>query len=148
MLLPLWQMELPQGQPFIVFYFICFYFSFYLVLFFILFIYLFYFILSSEMLNRISSHMWGRWCLPIFLFRDGLLTLMYIDSVISLMMFWSSLPTTLKISSVVVWPVVLKWLYMGEGALKVFFKPLSKCSCRLFYVFFITFHSCYICICI
>ena len=47
--------------------------------------YLFYlFILSFEMLNRTSSHMWGRWYLPIFLFRVGLLTLMYIDSFISL----------------------------------------------------------------
>ena len=35
------------------------------------------FILSSEVLNRISSHMWGRWYLPMLMFRDGLLTLMY-----------------------------------------------------------------------
>ena len=28
-----------------------------------------YFILSSEMLNRTASHMWGRWYLHIFLFR-------------------------------------------------------------------------------
>ena len=32
-----------------------------------------YFSLSSEMLNRSSSHMWGRWYLPMFLLRDGLL---------------------------------------------------------------------------
>ena len=31
---------------------------------------------SSEVLSRTSSQMWGRWYLPIFLFRDGLLTLM------------------------------------------------------------------------
>ena len=52
------------------------------------FIYLFiffYFILSSEVLNRTSSHMWSRWYLPLFLFRDGFLTLMYIASFISLM---------------------------------------------------------------
>ena len=30
------------------------------------------------MLFRTSSHMWGRWYLPMFLFRDGLLTFMYI----------------------------------------------------------------------
>ena len=83
------------------------------IVFYFVFIYLFYFILCSEMLNRTSSHMWGRWCLPIFLFRDVLLTLMYIDS---FMKFWSSLPTVLKFSSVVVWPVVLKWSYIGEGA--------------------------------
>ena len=35
------------------------------------------FILSSEVLNRTSSHMCGRWYLPMFLLRDGLLTLMY-----------------------------------------------------------------------
>ena len=96
MLLPLWQMEQPLGQLF----------------------FLFYFILCSEKLNRTSFHMWGRWYLPIFLFMDGLLTHMYIDSFISLMRFWSSLPTTLKFSSVVVWHVVLKWSYIGEGAFR------------------------------
>ena len=90
----------------------------------------FYFILSSEMLNRTSSHMWGRWYLPMFLFRDALLTLMYTASLISLM----------KFSSVVIWPVVLKWSYIGERGLQVFFEPLSKCSWRLSYVFLITFH--------
>ena len=33
--------------------------------------------LVSEMLNRISSQMCGRWYLPMFLFRDGLFALMY-----------------------------------------------------------------------
>ena len=32
-----------------------------------------YFNFSSEMFNRASSHMCGRWNLPTFLFRDGLL---------------------------------------------------------------------------
>ena len=36
-----------------------------------------YFNLSSEMLCRTSSHMCGRWYLPIFLLRDGLFTLIY-----------------------------------------------------------------------
>ena len=36
-----------------------------------------YFKFSSEMLSRTSSHICGRWYLPIFLFRDGLFTLMY-----------------------------------------------------------------------
>ena len=35
-----------------------------------------YFKFSSEMFNRISSQMCGRWNLPTFLFRDGLLALM------------------------------------------------------------------------
>ena len=73
--------------------------------FFLIFI-LFYFTLSSEMVNRTSSYMWDRGYLPIFLFRDGLLTHMYIDSFISLMRFWSSLPIILKFFSVVVCPVV------------------------------------------
>ena len=58
--------------------------------------------LGSEMLNRTSSQMGGRWYLPMFLFRDGLLTLMYTASFISHMRFCSSLPTILKFSSVVV----------------------------------------------
>ena len=72
-------------------------------------VFMFYFNLSSVMLFRTSSHIWGRWYLPMFLFRDGLLTLMYIASFISLMRFWSSLPTMLKLSSVVLWHVMLLW---------------------------------------
>ena len=36
------------------------------------------------LLIRTSPHICGRWYLPMFLFRDGLLTLMNIDSLISL----------------------------------------------------------------
>ena len=36
------------------------------------------------MLNRTSSHIWGRWYLPMFLLRDRLFTLMYIASFIAL----------------------------------------------------------------
>ena len=71
-----------------------------------------HFSLSSVLLTRTSSHMWGRWYLPMFLFRDELLTLMNIDSLISLERFSSSLPTMLKLSSVVEWPVMLLWLQM------------------------------------
>ena len=35
-----------------------------------------YFKFSSEMLTRTSPHICGRWYLPIFLLRDGLLALM------------------------------------------------------------------------
>ena len=66
-----------------------------------------YFILSSEVLCRTSSHIWGRWYLPMFLFGDGLFTLMYNASLIHLQRFWSSLPTMLKLSKVTMWPVVL-----------------------------------------
>ena len=80
MLLPLWQMLLPLGH----------YLSF-----------------SSVLLIRTSSHIWGRWYLPMFLLRDGLLTLMNIDSFISLERFCSSLPTILKLFKVMLWPEML-----------------------------------------
>ena len=59
-----------------------------------------YFIFSSVVLTITSSHTWGRWYLPMFLFRDGLLTLMYIDSFINLERLCSSIPTILKLLSV------------------------------------------------
>ena len=77
-----------------------------------------YFILSSVVLTRTSSHTWGRWYLPMFLFRDGLLTLIYIDSLINLERPCSSLPTILKLLIVVEWPVMLQWSYIGEGAFR------------------------------
>ena len=73
-----------------------------------------YFNLSSVLLTRTSSHIWGRWHLPMFLFRDGLLTLMYIDSLINLERLCSSLPTILKLLSVMEWPVMLLWSYIGH----------------------------------
>ena len=42
------------------------------------------------LLIRTSSHTCGRWYLPIFLLRDGLLTLMNIDSLINLERLCSS----------------------------------------------------------
>ena len=74
--------------------------------------------LSFEMLNRTSSHIWGRWYLPMFMLRDGLLTLVHTASFICLMRFWSSLPTILKFSSKVVWLVMLQWSYIGEGGFR------------------------------
>ena len=68
---------------------------------------LFYFNLSSEMFNRTSSQMGGRWYLPMFLFSGGLLILIYRASLIVLIRFWSSLPTMLKLSRLILWPVVL-----------------------------------------
>ena len=68
-----------------------------------------YFNFSSLLLITTSSHICGRWYLPMCLFRDGLLTLINIGSLISLARFCSSLSTMLKFSSEVVWPVVLLW---------------------------------------
>ena len=78
-----------------------------------------YFKFSSEMLSRTSYHMCGRWYLPIFLFRDGLLTLMYKASVISLRRFWSSLPNMEKLSMVTECTEVLIWscMYRRRGQL-------------------------------
>ena len=45
--------------------------------------------------------MWGRWNLPMFLLRDGLLTLMYRASLMAMLRLWSSLPTILKFSMVI-----------------------------------------------
>ena len=63
---------------------------------------LFYFILDSEVLSRVSSHMLGSWYLSMFLFRYGLLTLIYMTSFMVLMKFWSSLSTMLEFSTVVI----------------------------------------------
>ena len=81
---------------------------------FILHLFVFYFIFGSELLRRTSSQTCGRWYLPTFLFRDGLLTFMYIDSFMNLKRLGSSLPTILKLSSVVLWPVMLKWSNIGN----------------------------------
>ena len=86
----------------------------------------FHFNLSSEMLSRTSSHICGRWYLPIFLFRDGLLALMYKASFIVLKRFWSSLPSMVKLSIVTSWPDVLWWSYMGDGAFRCSFNLSSK----------------------
>ena len=68
-----------------------------------------YFRLSSEMLSRTSSQMCDRWYLPMFLFRDGLFTLMYKASLIVLKRLWSSLPKMVKLSMVTLWPEMLTW---------------------------------------
>ena len=78
----------------------------------------FYSNLSSDMLCRTSSHMCGRWYLPMFLFRDGLLTLIYRASFIVLRRFWPSLPTISKLSIVTLWPEMTEWSWMGEGVLR------------------------------
>ena len=77
-----------------------------------------YLSLSSMLFIRTSSHTCGRWYLPMFLFRDELLTLMNIDSFISPERFCSSLPTVLKLLMLVVWPVVLLWSCIGKGAFR------------------------------
>ena len=59
---------------------------------------LFYFNCSSGDLSSTSSQICGSWYLPIFLLRDGSLTLISIASLIVLVILWSSMPTMLKLS--------------------------------------------------
>ena len=70
------------------------------------------------LLIRTTSQMCGRWYLPMFLLRDGLLTLMNIDSLISLLSLCSSPPIILKLFNVILWPEVLQWSWIGEGAFR------------------------------
>ena len=71
---------------------------------------------NSGNVYRTSSHIWGRWYLPMFLFRDGSLTLMNRASLIALIRFCSSLPTIVKLLMLMLWPEVLQWSNIGEGA--------------------------------
>ena len=85
-----------------------------------------YFRFSSVMLSRTSSQICGRWYLPIFLLRDGLLTLIYKASLMVLMRFWSSLPSMEKLSIVTEWPEVFIWSCIGEGVLRYSLNLSSK----------------------
>ena len=83
------------------------------------------FSLSSEVLNRISSHICGRWNLPMVLLRDGLLTLINNDSFIALLRFWSSPHYTKILNGDIVTSGVKMVKYWG-GCLLMFLEPLSK----------------------
>ena len=63
-------------------------------------------ILSSGMVNRTLSRMCGRLYFPIFLFRVGLFTLMYISSLMVLAMLCTSLPIIWKFFIDVLWPLL------------------------------------------
>ena len=93
-----------------------------------------YFKFSSEMLSRTSSQICGRWYLPIFPFRDGLLTFICKASLMVLMKFWSSLPNREKMSR-----GVNMVMYRGR-VLKIFLKSLFEISCWLSYIFLITIY--------
>ena len=65
-----------------------------------------YFVFSSEMENRTLLQMCGRLYLPTFLLRLELVSLIYIVSFMALAMLCPSLPIILKLSTIVMWPVV------------------------------------------
>ena len=77
-----------------------------------------YFKFSSEMFSRTSPKYVADGICLCFLFRDGLLTLIYRASLKVLLRFWSSLPNIEKLSMVTVWPEMLEWLCIGEGAFR------------------------------
>ena len=77
-----------------------------------------YFIFSSGRLNRMLSQMCGRLYFPIFLLSVGLFTLMYIDSLIVQATVLSSLPSILKLSIDVSWPLIFWCWNIGDGAFK------------------------------
>ena len=96
------------------------------------------------MLTRTSFHMWGRWYLPMFLFRDGLLTFSHTpdeamsvglakacdlrenlfcwrenqsfhwDSLMFLAKLCPSFPNIWEFLWLVGWPVWLLWWWIGE----------------------------------
>ena len=88
------------------------------------------------MLSRASSQICGRWYLPTFLFRDGLFTLMYRASFMSLV---RSPQDGKNVNSDRMTRDVDMVMYRGWG-LEMFLKPLFKISSWLCYVFMITTH--------
>ena len=76
-----------------------------------------YFKFNSGDLTSTSSQVYGSWNLPMFLLRDGPLTLMKIASLMFLVILLSSLPTMLKLFRDTSWPVMFWWSMMGDGAL-------------------------------
>ena len=98
---------------------------------------------NSDVLCKTSSHMWGRWSLPIFLFRDGSLTLISIASLIALMRFWSSLPTVVNLLILIWWPEVLQWSNIGEGAFDVLW-TFQQRFCQI--LLYILLHTLVLCI--
>ena len=79
------------------------------------------------MLTRASSYIGGRLYLLMILFRMGLLTITYMDSLIDHAKPCPTLPTMLKLSMVVWWPVMLWSPCMGEGSLGCFlYHPTNR----------------------
>ena len=93
------------------------------------------------MLTRTLSQMWKRLYLPVFLFRMGLLTLIYMDFLIVLTMLCSSLSTMLKLALVVWCLLVVWWPFIGEGTFKCsLYLSLPKYSNRFSNIFLVTFN--------
>ena len=92
------------------------------------------------MFNWTSSHMCGRWYLHMFLFRDGLLTLIYsfFDGSHEVLVLPPNY-TEIIYGDIVTRSVIMV-LYWGRG-LQMFFEPLCRCSFWFSNIVFITLPS-------
>ena len=98
-----------------------------------------YFVFSSEMENRTLYQMHGSLYLPTFLFRVGLLTLIFIASFMALAILCPSLPIILKLSTVILWPECVLVFKNCWRCFQMSFIFLFKCSGKLPYILIITF---------
>ena len=90
-------------------------------------------------LSKTLSHIWGKLNLPIFLFNEGLFTLMNMDSLIFLAKPCPSLsPYYLEVMLGGGMTCVAAMMMYRGGFLQVLFEPFSKGPCGLPYVFIIT----------
>ena len=96
--------------------------------------------LKLWLLNRTLSHMWGRWYLPMFLFRDGLLTFIYRASFIGSNKVLVFPPYYAKVVNVdfMTWSAGMI-IYRGRSLL-MFLETFSKSSCWFPNVLLIALH--------
>ena len=99
-----------------------------------------YLSLRSGEFTNISSNVCGSWHLPIFLFRDGSLTLLRIESLMHLVivLVLSAHNTEVVNGSVMTSGVVMvtdRW-----GGLHIFFESFYKCSAWLHNIFLLIVH--------
>ena len=80
---------------------------------------------KASMLCSASSQMCGSWYLSRCLFREGSLALMNMASFMVLVTSWDSLSMTEKLFSLMGWPMVLEWPWMGRGSW-MFLVPVPK----------------------
>ena len=83
-------------------------------------LYLRLFITYFKFLDGMQNFIPNMWqiVLQIYLFRVGLLTLLYISSFMAIAILCLYLPMILKLSTVCKWPVVLLCSKIGKGAFK------------------------------
>ena len=79
------------------------------------------FTFNPGVLNKTLSHMWGKLNLPMLLFKEGLLTLTKMDSLIYLANLCPSLPIIWKLLWLVGWPIWLLWWWIDKGSFRCSF---------------------------